>query len=114
MAVEPVLCKKFHRAVELIGRRWSGAIVSILVQRGSCRYNELLAAIAGISDRLLTERLRELEGAGVVERTVEPGPPVRVSYALTEAGRALEPAINAIGAWAERYVDAPEALAARA
>ena len=114
MAAEPVLCKKFHRAVELIGRRWSGAIVSILVGSGSARYNELLSAIPGISDRLLTERLRELERAGIVVRTVEPGPPVRVSYALTEAGRALEPAVAAIGAWAERYADALEPLEATA
>jgi DNA-binding HxlR family transcriptional regulator len=103
MAAEPVLCRKFHRAVELIGRRWSGAIIAMLVGRESLRFNELLAAIPGISDRLLTERLRELERAGVVERTVEPGPPVRVAYSLTEAGRALEPAVSAIGAWAERY-----------
>lgn len=76
----------------------------LLVGRGAMRFNELLAAIPGISDRLLTERLRELEAEGIVGRTVEACRPVRVSYALTEAGKALETALTALGKWAERYV----------
>jgi DNA-binding HxlR family transcriptional regulator len=54
-------------------------------------FNELLAAVQGLSDRLLTERLRELETEGLVRRTAIPGPPVRVSYELTEAGESLKP-----------------------
>jgi DNA-binding HxlR family transcriptional regulator len=97
------LCVRFHQAVELIGRRWSGAVIQLLMQR-RLRYAELRAAIPDISDRMLSERLRELEAAGIVVRTVLPDPPVRVEYDLTEKGRALKPSLNAIGEWAERWV----------
>src|SRR5436853_1346864 len=96
-------CPRFHHAVELIGRRWSGAIINAMMPGPQC-FNELLAIVPGLSDRLLTERLRELESEGLVRRTVLPGPPVRVSYELTEAGRDLEPVIEALGRWAERWV----------
>jgi DNA-binding HxlR family transcriptional regulator len=99
------LCVRFHQAVELIGRRWSGAVIQLLMQH-RLRYAELRAAIPDISDRMLSERLRELEAAGIVVRTVLPDPPVRVEYDLTEKGRALKPALAAIGEWAERWVPA--------
>jgi DNA-binding HxlR family transcriptional regulator len=98
------LCPLFHHAVEVIGRRWSGAILMLLVQREAVRFNELLAAIPGISDRLLSERLRELETEGIVERVVDGGRPVRVSYRLTDCGRALEPAVRELGAWAAAWI----------
>lgn len=101
--IVPSLCPRFHRAVELIGRRWTGAIVRTLLS-GPRRFNELLAAIPGISDRLLTERLRELEVAGILVRDVNPGSPVRVTYELTESGRQLSPALDEIGRWAERWI----------
>jgi DNA-binding HxlR family transcriptional regulator len=94
---------RFHYAAELLGRRWTGAIIRELTG-GARRFNELLASIPGLSDRLLCERLRELEGAHIVDRDVEAGPPVKVSYALTKAGRELEPVLQAIAAWAERWV----------
>jgi DNA-binding HxlR family transcriptional regulator len=97
------LCVRFHQAVELIGRRWSGAVIHLLM-KNRLRYAELRAAIPDISDRMLSERLRELEAAGIVVRTVLPDPPVRVEYDLTEKGRALKPALAAIGEWAERWV----------
>ena len=102
------LCARFHKAVELIGRRWSGAIIQILRQRAS-RYAELRAAIPDITDRMLSERLRELEDEAIVARTVIPETPVRVEYSLTSKGRALAPALDAIGHWAERWVEAGEA-----
>lgn len=101
---ESKVCARFHHAVELIGRRWSGAIISVMMSGPQC-FNELLAAVPGLSDRLLTERLRELEAEGLVERTVIPGPPVRVSYELTEAGKGLKPVIESLGRWAERWVN---------
>lgn len=108
------LCARFHKAVELIGRRWSGAIIQMLLQRPS-RYAELRAAIPDITDRMLSERLRELEDEQIVARTVIPETPVRVEYSLTAKGRALEPALNAIGHWAGKWVtaddDAPAAAA---
>lgn len=105
------LCARFHHAVELIGRRWSGAVIQLLLHEPAARYGELRAAIPDISDRMLSERLRELEEAGILVRKVIPDTPVRVEYALTEKGRALKPAVDAIGAWAERWVDAKVAKA---
>ena len=100
---ESKVCARFHHAVELIGRRWSGAIISVMLGGPQC-FNELLASVPGLSDRLLTERLRELESEGLVRRTVLAGPPVRVRYELTEAGEHLKPVIESLGQWAERWV----------
>jgi DNA-binding HxlR family transcriptional regulator len=91
--------------VELIGRRWSGAIISVMLDGPQC-FNELLAAVPGLSDRLLTERLRELESEGLVRREVRPGPPVRVAYELTPAGEGLKPVIDSLGKWAAKWVEA--------
>ena len=97
------LCPRFHVAVELVGGRWTGAIINRLLA-GRARYNELRAAIPEISDRMLSERLRVLETEGVVTRTVVPESPVRVEYELTAKGRALEDALEAIGKWATRWI----------
>ena len=98
----------FQRAIELIGKRWTGAVVKALLP-GPARFNQLLAGIPGISDRVLTERLRELESESIVERLVDPGPPVRVSYRLTSRGHALEPVLAAVSEWAESWLEAPAA-----
>ena len=100
---EAQLCPRLHRAVELIGRRWTGAVIRVLLS-GPHRFNELLSAIPGISDRLLTERLRELEATGLIERHVEQGSPVRVSYELTCSGAALQETLDALGRWAEQWM----------
>ena len=97
-------CPRFQYAIELIGRRWVGAILRALVG-GPKRFNELLSAIPGLSDRLLTERLRELEKEGIVSRTVGSGRPVSVTYQLTESGRSLEDILRSLGQWAERWVE---------
>ncbi|MPZ20841.1 MAG: MarR family transcriptional regulator [Luteitalea sp.] len=107
------LCARFHQAVELIGRRWSGAVVQLLLQ-GPSRYGELRATIPEISDRMLSERLRELEQAGIVLRTVIPEIPVRVEYELTDKGRALQPALDAIGAWAQQWLEGADSQTAHA
>jgi DNA-binding HxlR family transcriptional regulator len=108
MALKPQLCARFHRAVELIGGRWTGALIQLLLQ-GRMRFAQLRAAIPDISDRMLSERLRELEAEGIVARIVVPETPVRVEYELTEKGRALEHALAAVGRWAERWVSEPRA-----
>ena len=92
----------FQRAIELVGKRWTGAVVRALLPRPA-RFNQLLTGIPGISDRVLTERLRELELEGIVERLVDPGPPVRVSYRLTSRGRALQPVVQAVDEWATAW-----------
>ena len=96
----------FQRAIELIGKRWTGSVVYALLP-GPARFNQLLAGIPGISDRVLTERLRELEGEGLVERLVDPGPPVRVTYRLTECGRDLEPVVVDVARWASDWLARP-------
>src|SRR5262245_49846678 len=101
------LCTRFHRASELIGRRWTGAIIFVLLE-SRCRFATLRAAIPDITDRMLSERLQELEHEGIVERTVVPETPVRVEYALTRKGRSLSAAIAAIGEWAEKWIDVEE------
>ncbi len=101
---EPVaFCPRFHHAIELIGRRWSGAILRVLLD-GPTRFSDITAAVPGLSDRLLSERLKELEAEGMVRRTVFPETPVRVEYALTEKGRGLSDVIRAVSTWAERWV----------
>jgi DNA-binding HxlR family transcriptional regulator len=90
---------EFHAAIELIGRRWAGAILWALAG-GPHYFAELTAAIPGLSDRLLSRRLRELEREGLVARSVHDGPPARVSYALTDRGRELEPVLARLDEWA--------------
>lgn len=101
----PELCPRFHRAIELVGRRWTGAIVFVLL-RSRCRFATLRAAIPDITDRMLSERLRELEQEGVVERTVVPDTPVRVEYSLTKKGRALGAVVDAMVDWSHKWVPA--------
>jgi DNA-binding HxlR family transcriptional regulator len=109
----PELCSRFHRASELIGRRWTGAIIFVLLER-RCRFATLRDAIPDITDRMLSERLQELEQQGIVERTVIPETPVRVEYALTKKGRALGSAVDAIAQWAHKWVSVEEPAAAAA
>ena len=95
----PGLCPYFHEAVELLGKRWTGAIVHSLLA-GPQRFSALSHAIPQISDRLLSMRLKELEACGLVRREVYDAAPVRVEYELTPMGSALEPAITSLRAWA--------------
>lgn len=107
-------CPHFHEAVEMIGRRWTGAIVAILIENGPLRFSEIANAVPAMSDRLLSERMKELEARGVVERHVEPGPPVRVAYGLTDMGRSLEPVVLELTAWARQWLAGDGSLANRA
>jgi DNA-binding HxlR family transcriptional regulator len=99
----PSVCPYYHEAIELIGKRWTGAIALALMD-GPLRFSELAHAVPQISDRLLSSRLKELESVGVVSRTVIAGTPVTVSYELTEKGRALEPALGALRRWARDWI----------
>lgn len=104
----PSLCGRFHRASELIGRRWTGAIIFVLL-KARCRFATLRDAIPDITDRMLSERLQELEQEGIVERTVIPDTPVRVEYALTKKGRGLASAVTAIMEWSHKWIDPDDA-----
>ena len=109
----PQLCTQFHRASELVGRRWTGAVLFLLLKQ-TCRFATLRDAIPGITDRMLSERLQELEEEGLVARTVVPDTPVRVEYSLTRKGRALTGAIDALASWAEKWLEVEAPQAARA
>jgi len=96
------VCPHFHAAVELVGKRWSGAIISALNERPR-RFGELNEAVPRLSDRLLSQRLRELESAGLVGREVSAGPPTKVTYSLTEKGADLDPALRELREWGQRW-----------
>ena len=101
-------CPTYHYAIELIGRRWTGAILRAMLS-GEARFSDIASVVPGLSDRLLSERLKELEAEGIVMRTVVATTPVRVDYALTEKGQALSEVIAAVSTWAEQWLAAPEA-----
>jgi DNA-binding HxlR family transcriptional regulator len=99
-------CPHLHEAVELVGKRWTGAIVWVLLQhRRPMRFSEVGAAVPQMSDRLLSERMKELEARGIVERHVQNESPVRVEYELTSMGRDLAPALRELRRWARVYLD---------
>lgn len=98
-------CPLYHSAVELIGRRWTGAILRALLA-GQTRFSEITAVVPGLSDRLLSERLKELESEGIVTRVVIPETPVRVEYHLTAKGRDLHKVIESVSEWADRWLRA--------
>ena len=96
------VCEHFQRAAEVLGRRWNPQVVRVLLT-GPHRFGQIRDAIPGISDHLLSERLKQLEGIGIVRRTVTGDRPVRIEYALSESGGDLREAIEALAAWAERW-----------
>lgn len=95
-------CPAYTHAIEIVGRRWTGAIVRSMLS-GASRFSEILAAVPGLSDRLLSERLKELESEGIVRRRVTPSTPVRIEYELTEKGRDLATVVRAVAEWAETW-----------
>ena len=98
-------CPYYHDAIELIGRRWTGAIIAVLLTaNGPLRFSEISAAVPQLSDRLLSERIKELERRGMVLREESPGPPARAGYRLSEMGRDLEPALTELSHWARRWL----------
>ncbi|TMB90829.1 MAG: helix-turn-helix transcriptional regulator [Chloroflexi bacterium] len=101
------MCPRYEHAIQLLGKRWTGLLLDALME-GPQRFCELTATVEGLSDRVLSDRLRELEVEGVVERTVYPQIPVRVEYKLTEKGLALKPVVEAIHEWANKWVTLSE------
>jgi DNA-binding HxlR family transcriptional regulator len=98
-------CRAFQLAVDVLGRPWNALILNVL-QAGPLRFSELSAAARGPGDKVLSARLKELERCGVIERLVEPGPPVRVRYELTSSGRGFADVASAIERWG-RTLDVP-------
>jgi DNA-binding HxlR family transcriptional regulator len=101
----PACCPYFHRAVELVGKRWTGAIIYVLLHADRpLRFSEIAHAVPDLSDRLLSERMKELERCGIVKRRVTGTSPIKVEYNLTDRGRELEPALAEIQEWANRWM----------
>jgi DNA-binding HxlR family transcriptional regulator len=96
-------CTQYHHAGELLGKRWTGAILFVLMD-GPTRFSQFKQLVPDLSDRLLSERLKELEAERIVERRVIDEMPVRVEYGLTEKGRALEPAVRSLKVWARSWL----------
>jgi DNA-binding HxlR family transcriptional regulator len=102
---ESPCCPYYHEAIELIGKRWTGVIVQVLISSEEpLRFSQIAASVPELSDRLLSERMKELEARGLIRRTVRQGPPVRVEYALTEMGEDLRSAVAAMQTWARRWL----------
>lgn len=103
-------CPRYEHAAQLLGKRWTGLLLNALLE-GPRRFCELTSLVEGLSDRVLSDRLRELETENIVQRIVYPQIPVRVEYQLTEKGRALKPVVDAIHAWAQEWIPLPEQAA---
>jgi len=101
------VCPRYEHAAQLLGKRWTGLLLDALLE-GPRRFCELTSLVEGLSDRVLSDRLRELETEGIVQRIVYPQIPVRVEYQLTEKGYALKPVVDAIHTWAEQWIVLPE------
>lgn len=97
------VCLRYQHAVEVIAKRWTALILKVLMQ-GSMRFSELADELEVVSDRVLSERLKELEQEEIVQRQVFAEVPVRVEYSLTEKGRALKPVIEALEHWSSTWV----------
>ncbi|MEJ3404790.1 helix-turn-helix domain-containing protein [Rathayibacter sp. YIM 133350] len=95
-------CGRFTSAVELVGRRWSSGIL-LAIARGATRFSQIAGSVTGLSDRMLAQRLRELETAQLIEREVIPSTPVQVRYHLTQRGTELMSSLRPLVAWAHRW-----------
>ena len=107
------MCPRYEHAIQLLGKRWTGLILDSLMQ-GPRRFCELTAAVEGLSDRVLSDRLRELELEDIIERIVYPQIPVRVEYRLTDKGHDLKPVVEAIHDWAEHWIPLPDSASSAA
>jgi DNA-binding HxlR family transcriptional regulator len=110
-AHDATYCVTFQTAIELIGKRWNGAIVAVLID-GPKRFSALATSVPGLSERLLSERLRELEARGLLVRHVISGPPLGVEYTLTQAGQELAPVVRMLSDWGHKWLDPREACLA--
>lgn len=97
------MCPRYERAMEVLGKKWTGLILRILMG-GPRRFGEFRAQVPDLSERILSERLNELEDEGIVQRMVYDTKPVLIQYQLTEKGQALEPVVATVQQWAERWI----------
>ena len=101
-------CRRFQQAAELAGRKWTASIL-MAAYRGARRFGEYRELVAGVSDRMLSVRLRELEGEDLIERTVIPTTPVQIRYTLTQRGQELIQGLQPLVTWGNRWEGTPRA-----
>jgi DNA-binding HxlR family transcriptional regulator len=94
-------CRAFQLAIDVLARPWNALILNVLLA-GPLRFSEFGGRAEGLGDKVLSARLKELETRGLVLRHVEPGPPVRVTYVLTNKGRAFSYVAQAIERWGQK------------
>lgn len=104
---ELVLCPKFTKTFEVLGKKWNGLILEVLLNNGPSRFRDLTAAIPKCSDRVLVERLRDLEEAGIVDRLTFKGSSL-IQYQLSEKGAGLAPVMKAAHAWGDEWISDAE------
>jgi len=102
------MCPKYERAVELLGKKWTGKILRVL-GHGPTTFSRIAKTVTDLSDRVLSERLKELEQRGVVQRRVDPSFPVKIEYSLTEKGRDLQQVLDALHRWADHWESGEQA-----
>lgn len=101
------MCPKYEKLSSFLGKRWTGLIIRVLLE-GEFRFSEILDSVPGLSSRLLTERLKEMEDMGLILREVRNEYPIKVEYTLTEKGRSLEPIITEMQHYADRWIQLNE------
>jgi DNA-binding HxlR family transcriptional regulator len=97
------MCPKYESAAEILGKKWTGLIIRVLLG-GPKRFRDIKEQIPDMSDKMLTDRMKELEAFGILTRTVYPEMPVRIEYELTEKGKNLEEVILSIQSWGENWM----------
>ncbi len=99
-----VMCPRFEKAVDLLSKRWVALIVFVLIS-GPRRFGEIESCLSNLSGKVLSDRLKEMENAGIIQRTVYPDIPVRIEYSLTAKGEALAPILKEIGSWSTEWIE---------
>ena len=98
------MCPRFEKAVDLLSKRWVALIVFVLMP-GPRRFGEIESCLSNLSGKVLSDRLKEMEIEGIIERTVYPEMPVRIEYSLTLKGTALAPILGEIGNWSTDWIE---------
>jgi DNA-binding HxlR family transcriptional regulator len=101
--VESCICPKFETAVEILAKKWTGLILRVLME-DKRRFRDIREHIPQMSERMLAERLKDLEAASLINRQVYPETPVRIEYTLTKKGKALQPVLDSIETWANEWI----------
>jgi DNA-binding HxlR family transcriptional regulator len=101
--VESCICPKYEAAIEILAKKWTGLILRVLMEE-KCRFRDIREQIPQMSERMLAERLKDLESSGLINRQVYPETPVRIEYTLTEKGKALQPVLDSIETWAHKWI----------